>query len=339
MNRPALLTLIYMASTLCGAAPGETDLAAPPAKSASEIQGIDLRFDSSKPTFGEAESPTFSVHAATGKQMSDLRLWTFEDAHAIIYRKAEENLQLAAKSMAVDMDKKSAQLAGGVRVTSGRLIIDVADMAWDDIARIAKTDSVATLDDGANRITGESLSIHPDDDLIELGRGSGSIRLAAVAEKPAPAKDEKPSTQDKFDKIDIKKQQHTAANLSGRLREVKGPAEIELVGKDPNDSITVAADLVTFGYATDEDTSPSALIFKGRVVFTLSQGTVRTDQASVDFSAGKVQFRGKVSVELTQLRAGPMDSLDLDLNTGDIDISPGQIVSSLSFKPAPAKKP
>jgi hypothetical protein len=337
MKRLAGVGILALGAALCGA-----DRVVPPANNASEIHGIELRFDTSRPTFGQAETPAFSVRAETGVQKSDLRQWSLEDARATIYRKSADNLQLVAKSMTFDTEKKEAQMGGGVRVTSGRLVVEAADMSWDDTARVAKTDSFATLDDGANRITGKSISIFPDNDLIQVGGGTGSIRLAAEEKnqppKPEAADAKKAEANDKFDRIDIKKYEGTEANLSGRVRVVKGPAQIELVGKDPADTIKVDADLVTFDYATDGDNSPSVLEFKGHVLFTLSQGTVRTDLAKVDFSGQKVEFRKNVAVELTQIN-GKMDKLDLNLDTRDIIIGPGQIVYSLSFKPAPAKKP
>lgn len=331
MNVTTVWMFLFAAGTLFGA--GQNTPSDP---SVSEIAGIDLRFDSAKPTFGELEGPAFSVHADTGKQMADLGVWALDNAHAIIYRRSEENLDLFSKSMTFDMTNKAAQLAGGVRLTSGRLVVDVEDMSWDDTARIARSGSVATLNDGMNRITGSSIAIYPDADHLELGGGSATIQLAAAVEQKPSSDSEKPSRETEFESIKIIKHQGITANMAGQIREIKGPARLVIVGKDPDDTMNVDADAITFSYTKPEDTMPAEMLLKGRVKFDHSEGTFHADEATVELAAGKVRFRGNVTIDSDQIHGAKTSSLDMDLNTRELIMGPGEIES---FNLAPAEKP
>jgi hypothetical protein len=340
MKRMATWMFLLAAGSLWGAGPGRADEPRPSAQEATEMKGIDLFLHSSRPTFGDIEAPTFSVHADSGKRLDDSRVSSFENAHAIIYRKEEGNLALVAKSMIVDEVNKTAQMAGGVRVTSGRLVVDVEELSWDDTARIARSESTATLDDGSNRISGRSIVIYPDTDRIELGSGSATVQLAEVVEKKAPAAD-KAAHATQFESIEIKSHQGFSGNFAGQIREIKGPAHLVIIGKEAADTMSVNADLVTFRYAKPEDTMPAEMLFKGRVEFIHSQGTFHADEAAVDLAAGKVRFRGNVTIASEQIRGARTRSFDLDLNTREFVMGPGE-VESFTITPAadaPVKKP
>ncbi len=336
MKRMTVSMLLLAAAALCGAGQNK-----PSGQGVSESAGIDLRFDSAKPTFGELEGPAFSVHADTGKQMADLGVWALDNSRAIIYRQPEENLVLISKSMIFDLNNKAAQLAGGVRLTAGRVVVDVADMLWDDTARIARSESIATFDDGANRITGSSIAIYPDTDRLELGGGSATIQLAEAVEQKAPADAKDAAPETKFESIEIKPHRGISGNIAGQIREIKGPAHLVIVGKNADDTMNVDADTVTFSYSKTQDTMPAEMLLKGHVAFAHSQGTFHADEATVDLAAGKARFRGNVTIDNAQIRGAKTSSFELDLNTREFVMGPGQI-ESFSIAPsgdAPAKTP
>ncbi len=310
--------------------------AGPAADKTVEMKGVDIYLYSAGPSFGQLQDPTFWVHADRGESLDDT-LWSIEGVQAVIYRAPEDDLVLAAATGTFDKGRKAAQLAGGVRVTSGTLVVDIDEIAWDETLRVARSESVATLNDGSNRIVGDAIAIFPDDDRVELGGGTATIQLAAAAELEKKPED---STADKYQRLDIEEHHGTSGSLKGApVQKIQGPVSMVLVGKDPADTLTIKADLVTMEYGSEpESRSPSRVALQGRVNIKQAKSEIQANEGTLDLAEGTAKFRGNVvfSGEGIANASGP--SLDLNLDTGEWELGgPGGVISYDFSAPKPAK--
>jgi len=335
MRRIMALLVACAAWPLALAAQVSADRAADPARRAVEMTGVNLYLHSADPSFGAIEDPTFWVHAESGKSIGE-SLWSLEGAHAVIYRKSEDNLVLAAQSGTFDKDNRSASLAGGVRVTTGEMVVNLEDIAWDETQRVARSESTATLSDGANQIVGSSIAIFPDSDRVDLGGGTATIRLAAAETE----KKTESSTADKYKRLDIEEQHGTSGSLKGApLQKIQGPVRMVLVGVDPVDTLTIKANLVTMEYGADPAIrSPERVSLKGKVDIKQGANVIRSDDATLDLGGGTAKFVGNVvfSGEGIANASGP--SLDMNLDSGEWILGgPGGVISYDFSAPKPAK--
>lgn len=307
-----------IAAVLCMAFAAHAQKIAPAASASMQGEGINVRMFSSRPTFGTPEDPTFWVHAAHGQRLDDPPVWTLEDARAVIYRSPEEDLILVAKSGTVDETNKAASLDGSVRVTSGQMVVELANIRWDDAAGIARSDATATMDDGVNRIVGESIALYADEDRFEIGRGSAHIRLAQAPD-PDQTDSEAPKKASQFESIEIPEYTSIGGNIdTGRITEIRGPAHLILNGVDPADTLSIQADHIKFEYdGNNEDDPYSRIILTGHVELKHSAATFRSNQGAIDFANRKARFEGDVVMTGDQVEEATGEYFELDLDTGD----------------------
>lgn len=296
-------------------------LGAEPQKSGaadSSIQGIDLHMFSSRPTFGAPEDPTFWVHAERGEVLGDPPVWKLENTKAVIYRDPEEDIVLVAGSGNFDEENKSAQLDGGVRVTSGSLVANLADIHWNDETGVARSDALATLDDGINRLAGKSIALYADEDRFEIGEGSGRIRLAAAVDESMEVK----SKSAEFESISIPAHSGIVGNLSGRVAEIRGPVELILNGVDPANTLAIKADRVGFEYdpAKPEEKTPSKIILEGHVVLKHADANFQANKGTIDLGTRMVRFEGDVKMSGQEVEGASGESFTLNLDTGDFEL-------------------
>lgn len=294
-------------------------LAAEPQKSSgadSSIRGIDLHMFSSRPTFGAPEDPTFWVHAERGEVLGDPPVWKLENTKAVIYRDPEEDIVLVAKSGNFDEENKSAQLDGGVRVTSGNLVADLSDIHWNDETGVARTDALATLYDGVNRLAGKSMALYADEDRFEIGEGSGRMQLAAADTESMESK----STE--FESISIPTHSGIIGNLSGRVAEIRGPVELILNGVDPANTLSIKADRVGFEYdpAKPDEKTPSKIILDGHVSLKHAEADFQANKGTIDLGTRVVRFEGDVKMSGREVEGASGESFALNLDTGDFEL-------------------
>jgi hypothetical protein len=303
---------------------------------AVEMNGVDLYLHSAEPTFGKVEDPTFWVHAARGESVNDSQ-WSLEDARAVVYRATDEDLVLAAKSGTFDKDRRAAQLAGGVRVVSGTMVVELEEIAWDDTERVAKSESVAKLSDGSNEIIGDSIHIYPDTDKVNVGGGTATIQLAAAVDEPEK-KSEK-SASDIYQRLDIEEQHGTSGSIKGApLQRIEGPVRMKLIGKDPKDTLSIHADLVTMAYAEDSR-SPAKVELKGHVAIKQEKNEIRANEGMLDLNARTAKFTGDVLFTGDRISNASGPSLDLNLDTGEWKLGPSGEVMSIDISNVKDDKP
>jgi len=306
---------------LAASAPAQT-----PAGNTVVMEDLNLYLHSSDPSFGEIEDPTFWVHAARGEQLDGKR-WALEGAKAVIYRKPEDDLVLVAETGTLDQDGQTAKLAGGVQVTSGPMAVQIEEIAWDEAQRVARSDYVATLSHGDNRIVGDSIAIFPDDDRVELGGGTATIQLAA-AEDTEKKRESAPT--DIYKRLDIEEQHGTSGSLKGApLQKIQGPVRMSLIGKLPEDTLTIRAGLVTLEYGNDPEVrTPTRVLLTGGVEIKQAASLVKSDTAELDLAGRKARFNGNVTITGDQIANGSGPFLDMDLETGVWTLGgPGGVMS------------
>ncbi len=325
MKRFIALLMACAASPIGVAAQVSADQTGAPASRAVEMKGVNLYLHSSEPSFGQLQDPTFWVHAERGESINETQ-WSLEGAQAVIYREAEDDLVLAAKSGTFDKQKKSAQLAGGVQVTSGQMVVDLEDIAWDETQRVARSESIATLSDGSNTIVGSSIAIFPDADRVDLGGGTATIQLAAADGEKKPES----STADKYKTLEIMEQHGTSGSLKGApLQKIQGPVRMALIGNNPEDTLTIKADLVTLEYGSGEDLrSPARVLLKGHVEIKQGKNVIQSNDADLDLARETARFTGDVMFAGDEIANASGPSLDLNLDTGEWTLGgPGGVIS------------
>jgi hypothetical protein len=308
------IALMVATALSCVTFAADTQNAAHKSEALMQGEGINLRMFSSRPTFGETEDPTFWVHAERGHLLEDPRVWTLEQAHAVIYRDPEEDIVLVAKIGTVDENSKAAHLDGGVHVTSGSFVAELENIRWDDETGVARSDATARLDDGVNRLVGESIALYADEDRFELGQGSARIQLAAEATDETEA-DPKAS---EFESIEIPMHKGIGGNIDGRLREIRGPAHLILSGVDPANTLSIKADHVSFQYGEGEDNKmPEKILLKGHIELIHSAATFRSNEATIDLVGRTARFEGDVVMAGEQIEGANGEFFELNLDTGD----------------------
>lgn len=286
-------------------------------EAAMQGEDINLRMFSSQPTFGEVADPTFWVRAKRGRLLGEPRIWTLEETQAVIYRDPEEDLVLVAGTGTFDEVNKSAELDGGVRVTSGQFAADMANIRWDDATGVASTDSRATLDAGMNQMIGSSVALYVNEDRFELGEGSARIQLAAA--QPGEAVAEKQSPE--FESISIPKHNGIVGNLKGGVREIRGPAELVLKGVDPANTLNIKADHIELQYdETSDDITPIRILLKGRVSLVHTNASVKADQGTVNIVSRTARFESNVEMSGDRVEGAKGDYLEVNLETGDMEL-------------------
>lgn len=290
------------------------------------MRGIDLYMHDSAPTFGDTRNPTFWVHAESGNLSPDASLWELHIARAVIYRDNEDDLHIEADSGQFDQANQLAYLHDGVKATSGRLVVEIQDLEWDNKARIARSESAAEIRDGTNELSGRPVRIYPREDRMELGAGSGTIRLSqSVASDASSPNAEAESEAGRYRAIDIKWQGKVTGNLNGRLSRISDGVHLVVIGASDADTIDIKAGSVEFEYEGEDSKMPSKMLFDTDAVFDLQDGTIRADEVVLDLAADTAEFRGNLNVDFERLSGARPEFLRIDLETQEFVGGPGPL--------------
>lgn len=320
-----LLALVAMAYAPAPAA--ETPRASAAGdESAIKMQGVDLYMHSDDPTYGERKEPTFWVHAERGRLEEKLKVWSIENAEALVYREAEDNLRLQAREGMIDESNQVARLHGGVRATTGELVMNLEDIEWNNHENIARSESPVSLTDGVNDLSGDSVSIFPKDDRVELGAGNGRIRLAELGPAQQETTSQSERSMGQYKALRIEWQGKLVGNLKGTLQRITDGAHLIVLADDPADNLDIKAKTVEFDYAAPEDRMPTRMRLDGDVEFRHQDGVIRSESADIDFEASIAKFTGNPRAEITSIRGIQVDYIQIDLNTEELVMGgPGHI--------------
>lgn len=139
------------------------------------MEGLDLRMHNYRPTVGEPEKPTFWVHAEKGELVDGQKSWELEQARAVVYREADEDLVLEAARGLFDETRRVARLYGGVLVTAGAVTMELAEIEWNNEEGVAKSGQPVTVVDGTSWLKASTLLLNPGEDIMRLTNVTGRI--------------------------------------------------------------------------------------------------------------------------------------------------------------------
>ena len=159
------------------ASPPETSDPTPPPQSTLAWKGVDLYMHDYGPTDGRLRDPTFWIHAEQGQRAGAGRTWSLQQTRAVIYREADENLVVEAAIGQFDEEAETARLSGRVRLSTGRLRVDLEELVWDNTKGLATSDRPVRVTDSETQLVASGILINPHDDTIVLNEGSGVIQL------------------------------------------------------------------------------------------------------------------------------------------------------------------
>ena len=140
------------------------------------VSDMDLYMHDIEPTGQSRRTPTLWVHAAEGQLKADSS-WALADAHAVIYREREEEIQLVSKAGRFDEVKKIAVLDGGVSVAAGGMQMSTDSVSYDNTQRVVQTLAPVQLSDGKTTLNAEGATLMPDDGAVTLTNVSGTLSL------------------------------------------------------------------------------------------------------------------------------------------------------------------
>ncbi|MCI0479211.1 LPS export ABC transporter periplasmic protein LptC, partial [Candidatus Uhrbacteria bacterium] len=324
----AIVALVAFTSADTGervaaAGPTETVAAATPADTIL-MEGIELQFHESGPTFGEVRAPTFRMSASRGEWAESSQHWTLENANAVIHREGQDDLLLSAARGFCDLEREVAVLSDGVHARTGDIEVDVADLHYDNESGIARSDAHTKVTDGTNDLEGMSIEIDTRTDRVRLREGSGTIQMAA-AQEPAAASGDAPADSDsRYESLDLEFKGEMKLNMeTTQLEEVTKDVVLTMYGVVPADNLKVQAQKVTFMYLTKTDKKPQLIRLTGGVSLEHSAGNGRADEVVVNFITGNVEFRGNAELTGERFDAARAPVITINLFTKDAVIGPG----------------
>lgn len=118
------------------------------------------------------------------QQQGEKPVWSFKDAHAIIYAEDGTETHLRAGQGYLNEESQEAVLSGGVTMAMGQKTIRLEDIAWSN--RMAKSDKPIQLRDGESEIDASSLEYNPDTKELILKDARGTLNYADTAAEAAP---------------------------------------------------------------------------------------------------------------------------------------------------------
>lgn len=183
MTRYAILIAAAAVAVRCGSPMPATDEEAAQAQETRELSGrmamtgMDLYMHDYRPTAGGARKPTIWVHSDEGEISTETSAWTLGRSRAVLYREDGEDIILQAMSGSFDETNETAQLGGGVKVTTGSLAMELEEIEWDNKEGVARSTGPVTITQGRTLLNASSLVLNPDEDTMLLTNGNGRIDL------------------------------------------------------------------------------------------------------------------------------------------------------------------
>jgi hypothetical protein len=179
--------------------------------------------------------------------------------------------------------------------------------------------------------------LYAKEDRFELGEGSARIQLAQLQDENGQA--EKKSAD--FESISIPTYKKMVGRLTGGVREIIGPVELNLIGVDPADTLNVKADHVSFEYAADDAKMPAKIFLKGKVSLKQADTTFSSKEGIIDLDKRTARFDGDVVMSGEQIQGATGEYFELNLDTGDFEFGgDGSSIEKLWLvAPKKAEKP
>jgi len=133
-----------------------------------------LRFYDDAPTGEISELPRFEL-ASSRCRYEEGDVWSFEDADAVIRGNSETEMRIEAGFGRVDHRTKHAFMEGGVRLTTGDLIIEMEELTWSNADRVASSEQPVRILQGGTDLHASSMQLYPDESRVVLHEARGRI--------------------------------------------------------------------------------------------------------------------------------------------------------------------
>lgn len=192
MKRCVVVALMALAA--CGgpapskpATPEGSPAAPDPAATQTLMQGkTSLYLYDADPATGGQGRPRFEIRdtEVALQQQGEKPVWSFKDAHAIIYAEDGTETHLRAGEGYLNEESQEAMLSGGVIMEMGEKTIQLDDIAWSN--RMAKSDKPILLRDGESQINASSLEYNPDTKELVLKDARGTMHYDTPVEAVPP---------------------------------------------------------------------------------------------------------------------------------------------------------
>ena len=154
-----------------------TGAAAPPSQPRMTMTGLDLYMYDATPTDAGSRPPTFWVHAERGELQEAERVWDLEGASAVVYGEDEKTVQLDAAGGRFDEQAEKAALTGGVRMTSGEILVETEEIFWDNEAQLIRSQAPLKMARGNTMINADAFEFDPNTEIFRLTNGRGRVMI------------------------------------------------------------------------------------------------------------------------------------------------------------------
>lgn len=121
--------------------------------SRSGFSGLEMRMFESSPTLGETRTISFRIRAGSGEILNDANIYSLQDVSAVAYSESGEEILFEAKRADYSEAEQKASLQDDVRIQVGVFKLTMQRVDWDNEERVARSDTLVTIDHGATRLT------------------------------------------------------------------------------------------------------------------------------------------------------------------------------------------
>lgn len=149
-----------------------------------------LRFFDDIPSEEMGDLPRFEL-ASSRCRYEEGDIWTFENADAVIRGDGQQEMRIEAGFGRVDHRTKHAFMEGGVRLTTGDLIIEMEELTWSNADRVATTERPLRIMQGDTDLSASAMQMFPDDNIVVLEEARGRIQTAGGFFGAMPADSQK----------------------------------------------------------------------------------------------------------------------------------------------------
>ncbi len=104
------------------------------------------------------------------------------------------------------------------------------------------------------------------------------------------------------------------------LTHMSDGVKLTFVAKDAAENLHVESETVDFTYANKEDSVPSHIVLKKKVMIRTLGNLIRADKAEIDFETGLATFTGNAQMDTEAVHNLQASSIKVNLNTGDFEV-------------------
>lgn len=109
------------------------------------------------------------------------------------------------------------------------------------------------------------------------------------------------------------------------LNHMTDGVEMTFVAQDEAANLFIRADTVDFGYANEDDKTPSEILLTGSVLIRNRASVIESEHAVINLADGVAVFTGNPKMDSEQMQNLRATRIEVNLNTGDFQVDEGEI--------------